>query len=218
MSIIEPQIIALTSEWLVVNKPAGWLTIPDRHSANSESPVRPQVLSEWAKEKEGEAWVIHRIDRETSGVVLFARSKEAHQKANLWFQNRKMKKIYLCLASGVPSLPVMKITTAIHGAPAITQVEIRERFQEGFYGRVSLGTGRRHQIRIHLASLGFPLWGDLTYRGSSKIPFLTGPLSIERLALHAFSLELPSKERFEAPIPGDFQTWLDRLKQEGQRV
>ena len=208
----------MTPEWLVIAKPAGWLTIPDRHSSNPLAKIRPQVLSDWAKQQASEIWVVHRLDRETSGVVLFGRTQKAHQQANLWFQSRKVKKVYQCLASGIPNTPVLKINTKIKGFAALTQVEVKESYQEGFLAQVLPRTGRRHQIRIHLAFQGFPLWGDSTYRGLSKIALKSKELTVSRVALHAASLELPTGERFEAGLPEDFKSWLNSLRVEGQRV
>src|SRR5688500_13416188 len=105
-----PRAIAKTSDWLVVDKPAGWLTIPGRDPGASES-----VLSAWAERELGgeKAWVVHRIDRETSGLVLFARNAEAHRTANEWFERHRVKKLYHLIAQGVPASPLFKLTHAI---------------------------------------------------------------------------------------------------------
>jgi 23S rRNA-/tRNA-specific pseudouridylate synthase len=79
-----------SADWIVLDKPPGWLTVPGRTAPGGE-PL--PVLSEWAAERFGTAMTVHRLDRDTSGVVLFARSESAHKTANDWFQNRKMKKI-----------------------------------------------------------------------------------------------------------------------------
>jgi 23S rRNA-/tRNA-specific pseudouridylate synthase len=209
----QPQILALTDQWIAVAKPSGVLTIPGR-----TNDLDIPVLQEWVKKEYSEAWVTHRIDRETSGVVLFARTAEAHQKANTWFQQRKIKKIYHCLASGVPTAPLFKVNAPIEGALSVSQVEIRESYQEGFLGRVMPRTGRRHQIRIHLSRSGYPIWGDPTYGGSIELLLKNEPLKVERVALHASSLELPTGEKFEAPFPEDFSYWLEQLRLRGSRV
>jgi 23S rRNA-/tRNA-specific pseudouridylate synthase len=220
----EPKVIALTESWLVLLKPSGWLTIPGRMSAqNKANQQEIPVLSEWSKINFGSTWVVHRLDLETSGIVLFARNPEFHQKANLWFQKRQMKKIYHCLASGVPRTPIFKIQEPIEGASSTTQIEVKESFQEGFFAKVMPQTGRRHQIRIHLASKGFPIWGDSLYRGVSQIDFKnefksdvkTEPFLVNRVALHASSLTLPTGEVFEAPLTEDFSTWLEQLRKRG---
>jgi 23S rRNA-/tRNA-specific pseudouridylate synthase len=204
--------IAETSEWLVINKPAGWLTIAGRGLPDSVP-----ILIDWVRKTHPQAMVVHRLDRETSGVILFALTEAAHQKANAWFRERVTKKVYLCLASGSPSAPILKIKSPIEGAPSTTQVEVKERFEEGFLASVRPLTGRRHQIRIHLSEIGHPLWGDTRYGGASSIKFEKSALSINRVALHASNLELPSGERFDAPLPEDLASWLEALRKEGRR-
>jgi len=215
LPLLLPEVLALTPRWLVVSKPPGMLTIPGR-----KSPIESSVLLDWAREHYSPIWVVHRLDRETSGVVLFARTAEDHQQANSWFQQRQTKKVYHCLASGIPTAPVFKVSTPIEGAPSTTQVEVKESYQEGFLARVLPRTGRRHQIRIHLSESGYPIWGDPLYRGLREVPMVSGSssLSIPRVALHASSLELPTGEVFEASFPQDFESWLGRLRKEGHRV
>jgi 23S rRNA-/tRNA-specific pseudouridylate synthase len=196
-----PRVIATTPDWLAVDKPAGWLTIPGR------APGIP-ALSEWASGPAGgKAWVVHRLDRETSGVVLFARTAEAHRRANEWFRRHQARKTYECLAAGKPGAPVLRLDAPVEGAPSVTQVEVVERFGDaGFLARARPLTGRRHQIRIHLAEAGHPLWGDAAYGG---------PPRAERVALHASRLELPDGSVFEAPWPEDFAGWV-RAAREGK--
>lgn len=203
--------IAETSEWLVLNKPAGWLTIAGRGL-----PESVPVLLDWVRETHPQALVVHRLDRETSGVILFALTEAAHQKANAWFRDRETKKFYQCLAVGSPSAPILKIKSPIEGAPSTTQVEVKERFHEGFLAWVRPLTGRRHQIRIHLAENGHQLWGDTRYGGPSEIQFEHSRLSVNRVALHASRLELPSGEKFEASLPQDMTAWLAALRKEGR--
>ncbi len=213
MPEIKPQVLALTPRWLVVDKPAGWLTIPpSRPETSMES-----VLSAWAAQQHGKVWVVHRIDRETSGVVLFARTAEDHREANGWFQNHRVKKTYECLAVGQPMTPVMTIRKPIQGAPSITQVEVVEGYSEGFLARVSPRSGRRHQIRIHLAGEGHPLWGDTQYGGPASVKIGGQDLAIPRVALHAAHLELPTGEKFKAPWTADFESWVRRLREGGTR-
>ena len=221
--LLAPDIIAETPQWLVVSKPPGWLTIPGRTSPRPGVGPAP-VLSEWAKQRHPSLFVVHRLDRETSGVVLFARTEEDHRQANLWFQNRKVKKIYHCLAQGHPSTPILKINLPIAGASSITQVEVKASYQEGFLAQVLPRTGRRHQIRIHLSQQGFPIWGDTLYGGPRDITLgksgtlgMTN-LTIPRVALHASSLELPTGEIFKAGFSPDFIFWLAQLRKEGHRV
>ena len=205
--------IAETSEWLVINKPSGWLTIAGRGL-----PESVPILIDRVRATHPQALIVHRLDRETSGVILFALTEAAHQKANAWFRERVTKKMYTCLASGTPSAPILKLKTPIEGAPSTTQVEIKESYQEGFLASVRPLTGRRHQIRIHLAQVGHPLWGDTRYDGLPEIAFQNSTLLVNRVALHASTLELPSGERFEAPLPEDMTNWIATLRKEGRRA
>lgn len=207
--IILPGILAKTQEWLVLDKPPGWLTIPGREKTGHE---RRPVLLEWAEKKEGKLFVVHRIDRDTSGVLLFARTPEAHRKANEWFRKHQVRKIYECLASGVPAAPTQRIRKPIEGAPSLTQVEVLETYPGAFLGRAFPQTGRRHQIRVHLSQVGNPLLGDREYRGPDRILVGGKELSVPRVALHASRLELPSGESFEAPWPEDFAGWVEELR------
>jgi 23S rRNA-/tRNA-specific pseudouridylate synthase len=199
-----PGVIAQTDRWLVVSKPAGWLTISGRGVAHP-------ILLEWAEAQNGgKVWVIHRIDLETSGVVLFARNAEAHRQANLWFEKHEVRKSYDFLASGNPSSPIFRISDAIEGKPSVTQVEVKERFGVAFLGRATPLSGRRHQIRIHLSRKGHPILGDLEYGGPKTL--IQPKLDIARVALHAAKLELPGGERFEAPWPEEFKNWIEALR------
>jgi 23S rRNA-/tRNA-specific pseudouridylate synthase len=184
--------------FLVVNKPAGWLTVPGR----GDYPV----LSRELEREHGKIWVVHRLDRETSGVVLFALTAEAHRLACGWFEKHQVVKYYDLLAVGKPSAPVMRLAEPIDGKRAITQLEVKEVFGGGsaFRGRARIITGRTHQIRIHLAGKGHALLGDSKYGGSCD---LAG-----RVALHASRLELPTGECYEFDWPEDFKSWVETLR------
>lgn len=211
-----PQVLFRSEKFCVVAKPAHWLTIPDRH------PERP-VLVEWVKKQEGIQTVLvtHRLDYETSGLVLFALGEAAHQEACGWFTDRRMKKSYLCLAEGSAPSPIFKVNTPIEGKPSSTQFEVLWAGQSHadpenpgdlggpvFLVRATPRTGRRHQIRIHAKATGTPLLGDTLYTGKKHL----GPLEFHRTALHAESLTLPTGEKFRAPLPADFANWLQQLQ------
>jgi 23S rRNA-/tRNA-specific pseudouridylate synthase len=201
-------LIAETAQWIAVNKPARWLSIPGRN------PAGPPVLLDWMKEKFGEVWVVHRLDRETSGVILFARTADAHRQANQWFEHHEVRKKYDFLAGGTPSAPVFKIQKPIAGAPSTTQIEVSEKFggfRNVFRGIASPRTGRRHQIRIHLSQEGLPILGDVEYGGARSF----GAFAIDRVALHASELVLPTQERFTAPWPADFESWCAFFRKGG---
>lgn len=205
-----PQILSETRDWIVVDKPTGWLSIAGRGEG-------APVLLDWLKERFSDVMTVHRLDRETSGVILFARGAEAHRRASLWFQNRETRKFYSCLAQGRAMRPMLKIQRPIEGVACTTQVEIKESFAQSFFGWIRPLTGRRHQIRIHLAEEGHPLLGDSQYGGPKALTLTSGrTLEVARVALHASRLELPSGEKFEAPLPEDFSGWLQSLRAEGR--
>jgi 23S rRNA-/tRNA-specific pseudouridylate synthase len=208
-----PTILSIQADWVVVDKPAGWLSIEGRTSPSTPSSSSAPVLFTWLKEHpespiQGHPlWIVHRLDRETSGVMIFARTAESHRQLCRAFEKRETRKTYECLATGRPSLPFFKIEQPIEGAPSLTQVEVLRQGAPGFHARVHLHTGRRHQIRIHLASRGHPLWGDSRYQGPAEV----AGVSIPRVALHARVLEIARVGRFEAHLPEDFQFWLKEV-------
>jgi 23S rRNA-/tRNA-specific pseudouridylate synthase len=206
-----PKILFQSADWIVSAKPSGWLVIAGRQ-------LQVSVLREWVEKEVGEKiFVTHRIDQETSGLVLFARHADAHRQANEWFSKHEIKKNYDLLAGGKgPSAPLVRIAEPIKGAPSLTQLEVRERYGvHAFLGRAIPMSGRTHQIRIHLRSIGFPILGDDRYGGVGELA-LGAPLAVGRVALHAAKLELPSGEVFEAPWPEDFQHWVTRLREDGR--
>lgn len=208
-----PLLLAQTSEWLVVAKEPGWLTIPGRDPSKS-----PPVLLEWLREHHPEAMTVHRLDRETSGVILFARSPEAHRKANGWFSSHETRKFYDALAEGELTSPMLRINAPIAGSASLSQVDRKEVYPGCFLARVRIVTGRRHQVRIHLAGEGHPILGDLEYGGRRNLEEEGAvPLAFGRVALHAARLELPSGEVFEAPWPLDFASWVDELRRRSSR-
>jgi 23S rRNA-/tRNA-specific pseudouridylate synthase len=194
-------------DFCVLNKPAGWLSVPGRTA--QEVPV----LADWLEcagsspLRGQKAWVVHRLDRDTTGVILFARNADSHRRACLAFENRETRKIYECLAQGRPLLPVFRVADPIEGAPSQSQVEVLRQGVQGFHARVRIFTGRRHQIRIHMASRGHPIWGDVRYGGAARV----SGVDLGRVALHARTLEVQGVGRFEAPLPEDIVKWSGLL-------
>ncbi len=196
-----PSILSETDEFLAVEKPAGWLSIPAREPKEGDL-----VLSHWLVQTTGKpVFVIHRLDRFTSGIMLFARSEKAHRLGNVWFRNRLVKKTYHFLASPPPSRPALQVRTPVDGKPAQTLFEVIEKTPTRFYGRALPLTGRFHQIREHAAEAGFPLLGDRAFSGAPA----------DRVCLHAYQLETPVGT-YTSPLAPDLATLWAQLKSEEQ--
>lgn len=222
---------------LAINKPAGLPTLPDGYN-----PSAPHVRSLLEPEY-GRLWIVHRLDKDTSGVLALARSAQAHRSLNTQFAAHQAHKVYHALVVGNPpwegtsaEMPLRPDGDRRHrtvvdperGKPALTELRLLEHF--GVYSLVEAvpRTGRTHQIRAHLAALGFPLAGDMLYGESQGIfPNEINPnyhagkagecALIQRPALHAWSLEVhhPLRDetlRFEAPHPKDFAAALRQLR------
>jgi 23S rRNA pseudouridine1911/1915/1917 synthase len=221
---------------IVINKPAGLLVLPDRFNKTLIN------LYGVLKETFGTIFVVHRIDRETSGVVLFAKTAEAHTFLNIAFEKRQVEKKYRAIVVGLPNadsgcvdLPIaenehgvrkMKIDVK-NGKEAVTDYKVIEKFKGYALVEAKPHTGRTHQIRIHLSAIGLPILADRLYSNSGWF-FLSSikrnyksnedekPL-LARTALHAFSLSFihpttAEKMSSEAPMPKDMETVLKALK------
>ncbi len=187
-------------------------------------------------------WVVHRIDRDASGVVVFARNAEAHRAASLAFEHREVRKTYDVLVAGAPEPWRGRIDVALHAArkgktrparpgEAGAQAATTEYTT---LGRWALGagtvshleahpvTGRHHQIRVHLRSAGAPILFDPLYgRGLMPGPLAEAPCG--RLALHARRIELPAPRGggrlvVEAPLPPDLVALVEWLDAHGRRT
>lgn len=176
-------VLAIHEDWIAVDKPAGLPTQPPKD--------RKQIsLEEVLRAEHKKIWLVHRLDTPTSGVVVFARSADAAARLSRMFASREMRKTYLARVD--PRIErELTIETPIEGKEALTIVRPRERDQV----EIEMRTGRTHQIRRHLASIGHPVIGDKRY-GST--------VNASRLMLHAFRLEHPSLGVIEAPVPPDF--------------
>jgi 23S rRNA pseudouridine1911/1915/1917 synthase len=176
------------------------------------------------------AGIVHRLDKDTSGVIVVARTEQALKALTKQFKDRVVQKKYLALVSGVIKKGSGTIEAAIgrhvkerqkisvHTASpreAVTLYKVKERFMNATLVEVEIKTGRTHQIRVHMAHLGFPVLGDRVY-GGVKVARL-GPLTIGRQMLHAESLSLlhpvtGTPLTFSAPPPQDMATVMASLR------
>lgn len=218
--MLELPILFFDEHLLAVNKPAGLPTLPDGY--DKTAPCLINLL----KQQYDRVWVVHRLDKETSGAIVFARSAEMHRTLNIAFDSRKVRKVYHAIVIGVPpwderliDLPLRpngdrRHRTVIdrrHGKPAVTHVCVVERFAQHALIEARPETGRTHQIRAHLAAIDLPLAGDGLY-GDKDAKTL-----IARTALHARAIELehPATHQplyVEAPYPPDFNQALRQLR------
>jgi 23S rRNA pseudouridine955/2504/2580 synthase len=218
---------------LAFNKPAGVYSLPSRNREGLD-------MLNWGRSIFPELMLCHRIDRDTSGLLLAALSVDTHRYINGLFAKRKMTKIYHAVVPGPTNYEYVEINQALspdghtrmkidrqHGKPAITVFKTL-----GNYGDFSLIecrplTGRLHQIRVHLAYLKTPIYGDLLYGG--KWAYLSSlkrgykpprweeekPI-IQRMALHAYSLNFNDMEgramEIVAPYPKDFEIFVKQMK------
>ncbi|MBB6732463.1 RluA family pseudouridine synthase [Cohnella sp. CBP 2801] len=208
---------------LVVHKPAGIEVHP---SEKGQRKTLAHAVSSYYETTGQELRIrhIHRIDKETTGPVLYAKNEFAHYQYDKEMREKKIERIYLALAEG--ALPKDKGTIDLPigqdrhhstrrrvsetGDPAVTHYEVVERFADHTLVRLRLETGRTHQIRVHLAAIGHPLAGDGLYGGKRGL--------ISRQALHGEQLRWhhpwtnePMSVR--APLPDDFREALERLRE-----
>lgn len=201
-------IVFENDDFVALNKPSGLLSIPDREGKE----ISLKVL---LKEKYGDIFIVHRLDRDTSGLIVFAKNEEAHKHLSLQFEGRQTKKIYQGLVIGslmektgsidspIAEHPAKNGTMIIHrnGKESLTDYEVLEDFKIYSYLQFQIHTGRTHQIRVHMKDIGNPIVCDVVY-GDGK-PVLVSSLKskfklskdaeeekpiLGRLALHAFQL------------------------------
>ncbi|HUR16295.1 MAG TPA: RluA family pseudouridine synthase [Candidatus Limnocylindrales bacterium] len=217
---------------LVIDKPSGLVTHPSPgHSAGT---LVNALLARGGVEAYGTVagserpGIVHRLDRDTSGLILVARNDAAQTALMTQLKARRVKKTYLALVEGAVPAEVGRIEAPIGrdpkrfgrmavvstGRPSITGYRVRERLAGWTLLDVDLHTGRTHQIRVHLASIGHPVAGDPVYAtGAAR----RGPDGLARLFLHSWRIEFvsPGQEaivRAEAPLPAELEQVLSTLR------
>lgn len=223
------QIIFENRNLMVINKPAGMVVHP---AAGHATGTLVQAALAHAPDLEGvggeqRPGVVHRLDKDTSGLIVMAKNDRTHRWLQEQFRLRKVKKVYLALADGHPPTPQGRIEAPIgrdlhnrkkmavvplqKGREAITEYFVKESFPNHTLFEAHPLTGRTHQIRLHLAFIGCPIVGDSVY--GRKKP----TLELERHFLHAqfLTIQLPGEKElrtFEAPLPPELESALDALR------
>jgi 23S rRNA pseudouridine1911/1915/1917 synthase len=218
---------------LVIDKPAGLVTHPapghERGTLANALLGLEAGASDHASLAGAARWgIVHRLDRDTSGLLMVARNDAARESLQAQLHARQVRKTYLGLVTGVVDAQLGRIEKPIgrdprnrlrmavtaEGKAAVTGYRVRERFGGWTLLELDLVTGRTHQIRVHLASIGHGVAGDRVYAGGLA---RRGPDGLERLFLHAWKLEFvsPGSGRAvscEAPLPGALEGVLDALR------
>jgi 23S rRNA pseudouridine1911/1915/1917 synthase len=193
----KPEILFENDSFIAINKPAGLLSIPDREG-------KEPSLKSWLREKYGNIFTVHRLDRETSGVIVFAKNEETHKFLSVAFEKRDVEKFYQGLVQGSlpepkgsidlpimdhPAKPGMMVVNK-HGKASLTDYEVIEDL--GLYSLVqfNIHTGRTHQIRVHMQALGHPIACDELYGDARPI----------KLSSFKRNFKLSKNEEEERPI------------------
>jgi 23S rRNA pseudouridine1911/1915/1917 synthase len=227
--VIPLDIVYEDDDCLLVNKSAGMVVHPS--VGHTEGTLVHAILG-YAPDLRGigeeiRPGVVHRLDKDTSGLILFAKHDSAHQWFQTQFKDRKVKKTYFAITDGQPPTPSGRIEAGIGRDPkhrqkmavlpagksreAVTHYRELERFQQHSLLEVKPVTGRTHQIRVHLAFIEAPVLGDKVY-GRRRVS-----LAVQRQMLHAGGLEImlpasPTSREFHAPLPHDFEETLNQLR------
>lgn len=218
-----PSILFEDDDLLVIIKPAGLLSIPDGY--NPELPWLQQVLEPLY----GQLWMVHRLDKDTSGVIVLARNADAHRRLNEAFRNREVKKTYHGLAWPVPQWTELVMDQPLkvnadrrhrtrvdlaEGKPAWTKCVVLDKGSGTARLSITIKTGLTHQIRAHLREQGMILLGESLYNAGLPEPSIQAP----RVMLHAkeISFQHPTTHqtmKFSAPYPEDFRTVYALIRQ-----
>ncbi|MCX8130649.1 MAG: RluA family pseudouridine synthase [Clostridia bacterium] len=226
---IDLDIVYEDEDIIVVNKPKGMVVHP---AAGNHTGTLVNALMEYCKEGLSDIngvirpGIVHRIDKDTSGVLVIAKNNLAHERLSEKLKIHDIKRVYVAIVDGIIREESGKIDAPIgrhpverkemcvntkNGRRAVTYFKVLERFKDATLIEVTLETGRTHQIRVHMSYIGHPVTGDKVY-GKKK-----QKLNIDGQALHAkiLGFEHPVSKKyleFEAPIPGYFQNLLEDLR------
>ncbi len=229
------EILLETDAFIAINKPSGLLSIPDRLGKE----ISLKVL---LQQKYAQIFTVHRLDKDTSGVIVFAKTEEAHKLLSAQFEGREVEKFYLGLVHGNPynengsiEVPIMEhfakngsMITHVKGKAAHTDYQVLEKFRNYAWMQFQIHTGRTHQIRVHMKHIGHSIVCDELY-GDGKAVLLSSfkkkfnlslkdddekPL-LNRLALHSNKLLFTLHNQdytLEATPPKDLRALLQQLR------
>ena len=228
IALVRAMAIYEDDEVIALNKPAGLSSQGGRIAAHTLD----ELLWAFAKSSGVRPRLVHRLDRDTSGVILTARSKPAAGFLGKALMGKRFRKIYLAIVApgapqpkgGVIDAPLrremvgreayMRLCASDHpdAEPAVTRYRTLAATSEAALVELNPETGRMHQLRVHLASIGRPIAGDARYGGALTL----GGRPVPRLMLHASALSFPhpdgSTKRVEAPLPDDMRTLAKSLE------
>lgn len=215
MNKLKAEIIFESNSFVAVNKPSGLLSIPDREGKDI-------TLKHILELKYGQIWTVHRLDKDTSGIMVFARDQDTHKLLSGLFERREVEKYYLGIVHGKPTqeagtidMPIMEHSSKkgfmmVHkkGKPALTDYLVMETFGHYTLMQFRIHTGRTHQIRVHMKHIGHPIVCDPSYGDGEPVllSFIKKkyhlskkheeerPL-IHRLALHAERLVFTDSQK-----------------------
>ena len=222
---------------IVINKPPGMVVHPG--AGNSSGTLSNALLYYLPSQASlPRAGIVHRLDKDTSGLLVVAKTLPAHKALVEQLQQRSVKREYIALCYGVMTAggtvdapigrhPTNRLRMAVreNGKPAITHYRVKQRYRAHTLIEVNLETGRTHQIRVHMSYIRYPLVGDVVYGGRLKIPaecnvhFAEQLKAFRRQALHAASLGLEHPAtgetmQFNAPLPDDMQALITAAQQD----
>lgn len=230
---IDLDIIFEDAELLVINKPAGWVVHPG--AGNACGTIMNALLYHCkGAEQLPRAGIVHRLDKDTSGVMMVAKTASSYQQLTYALAQRTVHRHYLAIVDGVLKQsqtittemgrhPVARTKMAVvrHGKQATTHICVQQYLQAYTLVEATLDTGRTHQIRVHMQHIGHPILGDATYGSHRGYRTLTPEIAavvcaMPRQALHAYKLELlhPASQTplsFSCPVPQDMQRLITIL-------
>ena len=220
---------------LIIDKPAGLVTHPA--PGHARGTLVNALIARGGAEAYGaiggvnRPGIVHRLDRDTSGLIVVARNDRAQQALMGQLKERRVRKTYLALVAGAPPAEMGRIEAPIgrdprhrirmavvpDGRPATTIYRVRERFAGWTLLELDLVTGRTHQLRVHLSSIGHAIAGDPIYAAGVA---RRGPTGLERLFLHSWRIELAAINgdrliRAEAPLPDELERALAGMRDSG---